>query len=127
MNSRKHAREKAFQALYQLDINEVANYEQLLRVIEEEVDPYARKLVSGVFDKRNELDEAIDEKLEKWSFSRIGTVEKTVLRIAVYEMLYDDEVPEKVSINEAVDLAKRFNEEQSGKFINGILSKFITE
>ena len=127
MNSRKHAREKAFQALYQLDINEVANYEQLLRVIEEEVDPYARKLVSGVFDKRNELDEAIDEKLEKWSFSRIGTVEKTVLRIAVYEMLYDDEVPEKVSINEAIDLAKRFNEEQSGKFINGILSKFITE
>mgnify|MGYP001331190942 CR=1 FL=1 len=127
MNSRKHAREKAFQALYQLDINEVANYEQLLRVIEEEVDPYARKLVSGVFDKRNELDEAIDEKLEKWSFSRIGTVEKTVLRIAVYEMLYDDEVPEKVSVNEAVDLAKRFNEEQSGKFINGILSKFITE
>lgn len=54
-------------------------------------------------------------------------MEKTVLRIAVYEILYIDDVPVKVSINEAVDIAKRFNEEQSGKFINGILSKFTTK
>nr|WP_246569043.1 transcription antitermination factor NusB [Allobacillus halotolerans] len=127
MISRKHAREKAFQALYQLDINETVNYEDLFRAIEEEVDAYAHELIEGVFKYRQKIDAAISEKLEKWSFNRIGTVEKTVLRIAVYEILYIDDVPVKVSINEAVDIAKRFNEEQSGKFINGILSKFTTK
>ena len=127
MISRKHAREKAFQALYQLDINETVNYEDLFRAIEEEVDAYAQELIEGVFKYRQKIDAAISEKLEKWSFNRIGTVEKTVLRIAVYEILYIDDVPVKVSINEAVDIAKRFNEEQSGKFINGILSKFTTK
>nr|WP_236782587.1 transcription antitermination factor NusB [Allobacillus saliphilus] len=127
MISRKHAREKAFQALYQLDINETVNYKDLFRAIEEEVDLYAHELIEGVFTHQQKIDTAISEKLEKWSFNRIGTVEKTVLRIAVYEILYIDNVPVKVSINEAVDLAKRFNEEQSGKFINGILSKFTTK
>lgn len=91
------------------------------------MDAYAHELIEGVFKYRQKIDAAISEKLEKWSFNRIGTVEKTVLRIAVYEILYIDDVPVKVSINEAVDIAKRFNEEQSGKFINGILSKFTTK
>ncbi len=84
-----------------------------------------KKLITGVLEHLSEIDQAISDKLEKWSFNRIATVEKTVLRIAVYEMLYVDDVPREVTINEAVELAKRFNEDQSGKFINGVLSKFM--
>ncbi|GEL77371.1 transcription antitermination factor NusB [Tenuibacillus multivorans] len=127
MKERKHAREKAFQVLYQIDINKDVTSEHLIQSIDENVNPYAKTLIQGVLNYRNELDQAIDQKLEKWSFSRIGTVEKTVLRIAVYELLYEQQIPEKVAINEAVELAKRFNEDQSGKFINGVLSKFMNE
>lgn len=88
MISRKHAREKAFQALYQLDINETVNYEDLFRAIEEEVDAYAHELIEGVFKYRQKIDAAISEKLEKWSFNRIGTVEKTVLQLLCMKFVY---------------------------------------
>lgn len=125
--NRKHAREKAFQALYQININKDLTADQVYSTIDEEVNPYAKDLISGVMGRLKEIDEKIIEKLEKWSFDRIANVEKTLLRIAVYEMMYVDDVPNKVAINEAVELAKRYNEEQSGKFINGVLSKFMDE
>ncbi|TFB23843.1 transcription antitermination factor NusB [Filobacillus milosensis] len=127
MKERRHAREKAFQGLYQIDINKDVTLENLYEAIDEDVDEYAKKIIKGVVEHRVEIDQAIDDKLEKWSFSRIATVEKTVLRIAVYELMFEDEVPNKVAVNEAVELAKRFNEDQSGKFINGVLSKFMKE
>lgn len=125
--NRKHAREKAFQALYQININKDLTADQVYSTIDEEVNPYAKDLISGIMGRLKEIDEKIIEKLEKWSFDRIANVEKTLLRIAVYEMMYVDDVPNKVAINEAVELAKRYNEEQSGKFINGVLSKFMDE
>ncbi|MGM8214077.1 transcription antitermination factor NusB [Bacillaceae bacterium W0354] len=125
--NRKHAREKAFQALYQIDINKDATEHQVFSSIDEKVSQYARTIIQGVMTNLEQIDQAIESKLEKWSFDRIATVEKTVLRIAVFEILFVDDTPNKVAVNEAVELAKRYNEEQSGKFINGVLSKFMND
>ncbi|WP_027963404.1 transcription antitermination factor NusB [Halalkalibacillus halophilus] len=122
---RSHSREKAFQVLYQIDINESQSTEELVIAMDEELDPFSRILIDGVIAHKSELDKKISDKLEKWSFNRIGTVEKTVLRIAVFEIFHQDDTPNKVVVNEAIDLSKRFNDEQSGKFINGVLSKFF--
>ncbi|MFD2637403.1 transcription antitermination factor NusB [Piscibacillus salipiscarius] len=124
MKERTFAREKAIQALYQIDINKDVSIDHISETLED-LNDYSKKLITGVLEHLSEIDQAISDKLEKWSFNRIATVEKTVLRIAVYEMLYVDDVPREVTINEAVELAKRFNEDQSGKFINGVLSKFM--
>lgn len=124
MKERTFAREKAIQALYQIDINKDITLDHISESLED-LNDYSKNLIEGVLEHLNEIDQAISDKLEKWSFNRIATVEKTVLRIAVYEMLYVEDVPKEVSINEAVELAKRFNEDQSGKFINGVLSKFM--
>lgn len=124
MEERRFAREKAVQALYQIDINKDTTYQNLIESLED-LNDYGKKLIKGVLEHQSEIDQAISAKLEKWSFNRIATVEKTVLRIAVFEMMYEESVPKEVSINEAVELAKRFNEDKSGKFINGVLSKFI--
>ncbi|MET3684313.1 N utilization substance protein B [Alkalibacillus flavidus] len=124
--SRKHSREKAFQILFQIDINQDVKEENLMKVMDEDVTPFATQLVKGVIDHKEEIDAAIDQHLEHWSFSRIGAVEKALLRIAVYEMRYVEETPYKVAVNEAVELAKRFHDDQSGKFVNGVLSK-LTE
>ena len=125
--SRKQAREKAFQSLYQIDINKDKSADTLIETIDEKTNRYAVTLIEGVLNHLTEIDEKISDKLEKWSFDRIATVEKTVLRIAVYEILFEESTPNKVAINEAVELAKKYNEEQAGKFINGILSKFMNE
>src|SRR5690625_3341881 len=125
--SRKQAREKAFQSLYQIDINKDKSADTLIETIDEKTNCYAVTLIEGVLNHLTEIDEKISDKLEKWSFDRIATVEKTVLRIAVYEILFEESTPNKVAINEAVELAKKYNEEQAGKFINGILSKFMNE
>lgn len=74
-----------------------------------------------------ELDERINEVAQGWKTRRMGKVELTILRQALYEMLYDSEVPEKVAINEAVDLAKKYGGKDSPAFINGILAKLVTE
>lgn len=72
-----------------------------------------------------QLDAKIDSVAEGWKTKRMGRVELTILRLAVYEMCYDDEVPEKVAINEAVELAKKFGQEESSSFINGVLAKLV--
>ncbi|RPF55666.1 transcription antitermination factor NusB [Aquisalibacillus elongatus] len=127
MEERRHAREKAFQVLYQLDINQDASLESMYEAVDEDISQYAKSLIQGVVEKRGIIDKQLDEKLENWSLNRIGTVEKTVLRIALFEIIYIEDVPSKVAINEAVEIAKRFNEDKSGKFINGVLSKFMQE
>lgn len=121
---RHAAREKAFQLLFQLDMNE----EQPKRALEDfletkQYDPFLKTLVEGVLTHREIIEEKITDHLENWSFSRIATAEKTILRMAVFEMVYMDDIPTAVSINEAIELANKYGDEKSGKFINGILSK----
>ena len=73
---------------------------------------------------KEEIDETLKEKLENWSLDRLPKIERTVLRLAVYELLFNEDVPEKVVMNEAIELCKTFGDEKSGRFVNGVLSKF---
>lgn len=120
------AREKAFQILFQLDMID-EDIERAIQELldEEENDEFLYNLVKGVARERSTIDEKISANLEKWSFNRIPSVEKTVLRIATYEINFLPDIPENVSINEAVELAKRYGDEKSGRFVNGVLSKII--
>ena len=78
-----------------------------------------------IMEKLPELDRLLNEKTEKWTTKRIGRVELTVLRLALYEMMFDDEIPEGVAIDEAVTIAKKYGQESSGAFVNGVLAKFV--
>jgi N utilization substance protein B len=122
--NRHTARKKAFQILFQLDINENKPDQAIHEFLEDEVpDPFLTMIVNGVADNKSKLDALIAEHLENWSIQRIASVEKTILRIAVYEIIYADEIPVNVSINEAIELGHTFGDDKSGKFINGVLSK----
>lgn len=121
---RHAAREKAFQLLFQLDLNDIEPQSE-----EEEQtnqDEFLQEVVTGVASNQQKIDMIIAENLQNWSLSRVATVERTILRIAVYEIHYLEEIPTKVSINEAVELAHKYGDEKSGRFVNGVLSR-ITE
>ncbi|MBQ8040068.1 MAG: transcription antitermination factor NusB, partial [Lachnospiraceae bacterium] len=77
-----------------------------------------------ISEKITQIDEMINEKTEGWKTGRMGKVDLTILRLAVYEILFDDSIPTQVAINEAVELAKKFGRDESAKFINGVLAKF---
>ncbi|CEI84100.1 MULTISPECIES: transcription antitermination factor NusB [Oceanobacillus] len=125
--NRHKAREKAFQTLFQLDMNEdeVSLAMESLKE-EERKDVFLSMLIEGVITYKETIDLKISENLEKWSLERVASVERTILRLAVYELLYMEDIPQNVTINEAVELAHTFGDEQSGKFINGVLSKVIS-
>ena len=83
------------------------------------------KVFDKIKEKLEEIDGQINEKAEKWTTSRMGKVDLTLIRLAVYEILFDDSVPAGVAINEAVELAKKFGQDASPSFVNGILAKFV--
>ncbi|CDQ17895.1 NusB antitermination factor [Halobacillus karajensis] len=123
---RRTAREKAFQALFQTVTSEIDTDEAIAHVVDgQEVDDFLNDLVHGVMQNREELDKWISDNLDNWTLPRLAKVEKTVLRMAAYEMKYKEDVPPQVAINEAIELAKIFGEEDSGKFVNGVLSKMV--
>ncbi|HLR01359.1 MAG TPA: transcription antitermination factor NusB [Virgibacillus sp.] len=122
--NRHESRKRAFQVLYQLDWNTVESRDVIEHSFGEmDQNDFFDTLISGVRDKKDELDQLIIEHLENWSIDRIATTEKTILRIAVFEMKYLGDIPVNVSINEAVELANVFGDEKSGRFVNGVLSK----
>ncbi|MDL4841592.1 transcription antitermination factor NusB [Aquibacillus rhizosphaerae] len=124
---RRTAREKAFQILFQMDMNDIEPQEAIEQVLEEEEeDLFLTNIVVGVTENRQAIDQKIEENLEKWSFSRLAFVEKALLRIAAYELFYSvEEIPQGVIINEALEIAHIYGDEKSAKFINGVLSKMI--
>jgi len=125
--NRHKAREKAFQTLFQLDMNEEEVSLAMESLKEEErKDVFLSMLIEGVITYKETIDSKIAENLEKWSLKRVASVERTILRLAVYELLYMEDIPQNVTINEAIELAHTFGDEQSGKFINGVLSKVIS-
>lgn len=85
---------------------------------------YITKRAQSIFAKLEEIDKAISEKATGWTPSRMGKVELTIIRLAVYEILFDDETPNGVAINEAVELAKKYGQDESPAFVNGVLAKF---
>ena len=122
---RRTAREKALQALFQIDVSSTEPSAAIEHVLEgEQNDEYLTKLVNGVIDHLDEIDQLIKANLEKWSLERLATVDRNLLRIAVFELKYvHDDVPEKVVLDEAIEIAKLYGDHQSSKFINGVLSK----
>ncbi|SDX69667.1 MULTISPECIES: transcription antitermination factor NusB [Salimicrobium] len=120
---RRLAREKAFQTLFQMLTTHLTQQEAVDYVMEGERDEFLMELVAGVTRHQQELDEIISDHLEHWSLERLPKVERTVLRIAIFELKFYGDTPTQVAINEAVELAKTFGEETSGRFVNGVLSK----
>ncbi|MEW6743377.1 MAG: transcription antitermination factor NusB [Planctomycetota bacterium] len=92
---------------------------------EETVVAYAKVLIEGVLEHRGEIDERIRANAHNWDISRIATVDRNILRVACYEILFGAAVPAKVAINEAIELGKKFSTANSGSFINGILDKIL--
>ena len=125
---RHEAREKALQVLFQLDSTELPVEEAIEHVLEErKSDAFLEQLVRGTIEHKEAIDAALEEKLENWTLSRLPKIERTVLRLSVYELLYMQDTPQKVVLNEAVELCKVFSDDKSSKFVNGVLSKFTQQ
>jgi len=133
--SRKVAREVAFKVIFELAFqqDEEANklFEKLVEASEEkyeiteEDNVYVKEIVEGIQSNESSIDEKIKSHLKDWSFERISKVDIAILRLAIYEISYREDIPCKVSINEAVELAKIFSEDSSPAFINGVLAEII--
>ena len=125
------ARRAAVQILYQSEITGVPAdklVDEGLVPEEAKANEYARELVCGVSAHRAELDRAIGESSQNWAIDRMPVVDRSVLRLAVYEMRYVDDVPQSVAINEAVELAKDFGgEDESPRFVNGVLGRIAKD
>jgi len=129
MTSRTAARRTAVELLFQADITGadpadiVAEWTSAGR----EVPPFSEELVEGVADRLHELDREIGERAEGWSVSRMTAVDRTILRVACYEIHHREDVPTAVAIDEAVRAAKALSTEESGGFVNGILGRIARE
>jgi N utilization substance protein B len=126
MGTRRQSRELAMQALFYMDMRKDASEEMLEHFCgcfcaSKKSRPFLVKLVNGVIDHKGQIDGLIERFSQNWKISRMSCVDRNVMRIAVYEMLYCDDIPPKVSINEAVDIGKKFGTRESGAFINGIM------
>lgn len=128
LKARPPARDRALQFLFGLDFtgyhweDEIESYWEA-NPAKPSVKQYAQLLIRGVALHQEEIDTRIRQALEHWSLERIGFVERTVLRLAAYEMIYRDDVPPSVAINEGVELARRFGAEEAPRFVNGVLDR----
>jgi transcription antitermination protein NusB len=126
VGSRREARERALALLYEAE----AKGESGADVLDAQpiaVEEYAGDLVGGVADHRDDLDALIGRFAKGWVIERMPAVDRTLLRMAVYELVHRPDVPQNVVINEAVELAKRYSTDDSGRFVNGVLAAIATE
>ena len=138
--SRRQARIIALQTLYEVDTTTHPVGDVLLRNLDdpfsesniiEDVEPgvrdFSRSLVEGVLGKSEELDEIIAHSAPNWPMDQMSRIDKNILKLAIFEILFDNRVPLKAAINEAVELAKRFGSDSSSRFINGVLGSVATD
>ena len=138
MGQRRRSREVALQILYRMDMThsppdeaislhyELATTDDDREVeVSQPVRPFAERLVRGVHLNRDEIDQTLISASENWRIDRMSIVDRNILRIALFEMLFCPDVPPKVSINEAIDIGKKFGSEDSGAFINGVLDNIL--
>ena len=129
MRKRTKAREYALQILYAVDITKDEPGDCIERFwagndeSSDDVKVFAGELVLGAAGKRKEIDALISKYATNWQLDRMAVIDRNVLRLATYELLFMDDIPPKVSINEAIDIAKKFGGNDSGKFVNGVLDK----
>ena len=138
--SRREMREQVFKLLFRVEFNDedamllqkelffdnegVAVSEDDDMTIADEVKDEISQKYEKIVGKLSEIDAMINEKAEGWKTGRMGKVDLTILRLAVYEIIFDETIPTQVAINEAVELAKKFGRDESAKFVNGVLAKF---
>ena len=130
--SRRTAREHIFKIIFQTEFHKEEEIEEAFRIYEETIEnvnksdmDFIKSEIKGIVDNKGVVDDTINRCAEGWEISRIAKVDLAILRIAVYEILYVDDIPSKVSANEAVELAKAFSSDKSPSFINGVLGKII--
>ncbi|KWX74948.1 nitrogen utilization protein B [Paenibacillus riograndensis] len=139
---RRLAREIIVQSLYQMEMNDVESADAVEMLIAEaaeenesehvitdevELKAYVVAHVNGVWEHKMAIDDMLEHYLKGWQMSRLSRVDRQILRLATFEMVFANDVPAKVAVNEAIDLAKHFGTEDSGKFVNGVLGKMIQE
>lgn len=127
---RKASREVAMKLLYQLDIQKEDREDQITNAVEENGleagdKKYVLDIVNGTYKNLDIIDKSIEESTSGWTLSRISKVDLAILRLAVYEIKYRQDIPVNVSINEAVELAKKYSGDESGSFVNGVLGKVV--
>ena len=130
LRKRTQARECALQILYQYEMNPEPMPEILKKfwsqqdeTFSAEVRSFAEKLALGTVEHQGEIDKVVERYADNWELSRMAMIDRNIMRFATYELLYLADVPPKVTLNEAVNLAKKFSQEGSGKFVNGVLDK----
>ena len=130
--TRRELRENVFMMLFRVEFHEEDEMPEQLVLFEEELDnlnekdsAYINHKCSEIFAKLPEIDAAINETATGWKTSRMAKVDLSIIRLAVYEMKYEDDIDAKVSINEAVELAKKYGADESASFVNGVLAKFL--
>lgn len=132
MTVRRRAREIALQVLYQLDIVRGDPQEALTLYFDnfrpsEKTREFCQRLVEGVCQEQGEIDQLIEEKAENWTLKRMAVVDRNILRLATFELLNCPDIPFKASLNEAIELAKKFGSDDSSAFINGILDQIHSQ
>ncbi|MDO5573470.1 MAG: transcription antitermination factor NusB [bacterium] len=128
--SRRQIREHIFKMLFRVEFNSPEDMPEQVRLYMEELPDISEKDAGHIQKKYDdiiarlpEIDKMIEDKAESWNISRMGKVDLTIIRLAVYEIKYDDTIPVSVAINEAVEIAKRFGQDESPSFVNGVLAK----
>ena len=124
--SRREARERALGMCYELEVREMSA-DELLREQPAPPDPYAEHLVRGVEEHHADVDELLRKFSEHWALERMPAVDRAVLRLGAYELGWEPEMPTAVVISEAVELAKQYSTKDSGRFVNGLLSRLAVE
>ena len=135
MLKRSELREKVFVLLFESEFNSPEDMPEQAKLyllespeaVDEKSAEYIEKRYKAVCEKKDEADRLIAEKSSGWTIDRIGKTELSILRLAVYELMFDDSIPAGVAINEAVNLAKKYGQEGAGSFVNGILANFAPD
>ncbi len=131
MGYRRRAREFALQMLYQYDIRQ--DSEHLIegfwesKDVPDDIKEFANRIVEGVIKNLSTIDGKIDQSAKNWSIDRMAVVDRNILRMAAYELLFITDIPVKVTINEAIEIAKKYGEEDSSSFVNGILDRILKD
>ena len=130
---RREQREQIFQLLFRVEFNEKEEMEEQCHLfleheelaMSEEEETHIVEKYKAIHERLEEIDSMINEKAKGWNTDRMGKVDLTVIRLAVYEMKFDETIPDGVAINEAVELAKMYGQDESAGFVNGVLAKFV--
>ena len=134
MSARTKARKRAVDAVFAADLRKISPLSLLNDVADlaadrqnqEAIFGYAREIVQGIVDQYDEIDDLLETYSQGWALERMPNLDRAIMRVAVWEIIYNTDVPDAVAVNEAVDMAKELSTDDSGSFINGLLSRIVS-